>query len=74
VEGDRALRCSPIRTGADGVVQVDLRKLLILLVVALVLFFLISQPTESATLVHNVLNALKKGAEALITFVKSVFA
>ncbi|MGH3620502.1 MAG: hypothetical protein ACRDQ5_01750 [Sciscionella sp.] len=41
--------------------------------VALVLFFLISQPMESANLVNNILNMLKDGAQALITFVKSLF-
>lgn len=52
----------------------NLRKVIIVLVVAFVLFFLISQPTESANVVTNALNWLKTGAEAIITFVKSLFA
>lgn len=58
---------------ADGV-GVNLKKIIIVLVVAFVLFFLISQPTESANVVTNVLGWLKQGAEAIITFVKSLFA
>jgi hypothetical protein len=53
---------------------VNLKKIIIVLVVAFVLFFLISQPTESANVVTNVLGWLKQGAEAIITFVKSLFA
>ena len=53
---------------------VNLKKLIIILVVAFVLFFLISQPTQSATVVTNILNWLKSGAEAIITFVRSLFA
>jgi len=53
---------------------VNAKKLVTLLVVAFVLFFLISQPQESATAVHNVLNWLKGGADAVVTFVKSLFA
>lgn len=50
------------------------KKLITLLVVAFVLFFLISQPHESATAVDNVLGWLKNGAEAIVTFVKDLFA
>ena len=50
------------------------KKLITLLVVAFVLFFLISQPHESATAVDNVLNWLKSGANAIVTFVKALFA
>jgi len=53
---------------------VNLRKVIIILVVAFVLFFLISQPTQSANVVTTVLDWLKTGAEAIITFVKSLFA
>lgn len=52
----------------------NLRKVIIILVVAFVLFFLITQPTQSAGVVTNVLNWLKSGAEAIITFVRSLFA
>ena len=49
------------------------KKIIILCAVALVLFFLISQPTQSAAVVTNILNMLKQGAEALVTFVKTLF-
>jgi hypothetical protein len=54
--------------------QVNAKKLITLAAVAFVLFFLISQPGESATAVHNVLNWLRNGAEAIVTFVKALFA
>lgn len=50
------------------------KKLLVGLAVALVLFFLITQPTQSADTVHGVLNWLRAAADALITFVKSLFS
>jgi hypothetical protein len=50
------------------------KKILVVAVVALVLFFLISQPHQSADTVHKVLGWLKSGAEAIVTFVKSLFA
>jgi len=53
---------------------VNAKKLITLAAVAFVLFFLISQPQESATAVTNVLNWLKSGAESIITFVKDLFA
>lgn len=49
------------------------KKLIVLLVVAFVLFFLITQPSESANVVDTVLNWLKDGAESIITFVRSLF-
>lgn len=49
------------------------KKIIVIASVALVLFFLISQPTESAALVNNILDMLSEGAQALITFVKSLF-
>lgn len=52
----------------------NLKKIIVLLVVAFLVFFLITQPNESATAVQNVLTWLKNGAEAIITFVKSLFA
>jgi hypothetical protein len=55
-------------------VQVNAKKLITLAVVAFVLFFLISQPQESAAAVHNVLIWLRNGAQAIVTFVKSLFA
>lgn len=52
---------------------VNAKKLILLLVVAFVLFFLITQPTESANVVDTVLNWLKDAAESIITFVRSIF-
>jgi hypothetical protein len=59
--------------GPTRLVAVKAKKIAIFAGVALVLFFLISQPTQSAALVNNILNMLMQGAEALITFVKSLF-
>ncbi|WP_188316769.1 hypothetical protein [Solihabitans fulvus] len=50
------------------------KKVVVLAVVALALFLLITRPQESASGVHNVLNGLKQGAEAILTFIKSLFA
>jgi Sec-independent protein translocase protein TatA len=52
----------------------NLKKILIVGVVALVLFFLITQPIRSADAVHNVLGWLKSGAEAIVTFVRTLFS
>ncbi|WP_328607851.1 hypothetical protein OG943_01550 [Amycolatopsis sp. NBC_00345] len=51
-----------------------LKKIVVVGVVVLVLFFLITQPTQSADLVHRVLGWLKDGAEAIVTFFKTLFA
>jgi hypothetical protein len=50
------------------------RKIVIVAVVALVLFFLITRPTQSADVVHNVLGWLRDGAEAIVTFVRALFS
>jgi preprotein translocase subunit YajC len=50
-----------------------MKKLIVLVVVAFVLFFLITQPQESADVVDNVLTWLKDGAESIITFVRTLF-
>jgi hypothetical protein len=52
----------------------NLKKVVIVAVVALVLFFLITSPTQSAAVVHNVLGWLRSGAEAIVTFVRALFA
>ncbi|WP_168211534.1 hypothetical protein [Actinosynnema sp. ALI-1.44] len=52
----------------------NLKKILLLAVVALLVFYLITQPTQSANAVQSVLGWLRDGAEAIITFVKSLFA
>ncbi|HEX3780165.1 MAG TPA: hypothetical protein VHX38_10890 [Pseudonocardiaceae bacterium] len=53
---------------------VNLKKLIVLLVVAFLLFFLITQPQGSANVVDSILNWLKDGATAIVTFVRSLFA
>ena len=50
------------------------KKLVMLAVVALLVFYLITQPHAAANGVQNVLGWLRDGAEAIITFVKGVFA
>lgn len=52
----------------------NVKKVLLLAVVALLVFYLITQPTQSANAVHSVLGWLRDGADAIITFVKSLFA
>jgi hypothetical protein len=52
---------------------VNLKKLLTWVGIALVLFFLISAPTQASTLVGNILTMLKNGADAIVTFVQSLF-
>jgi len=56
-------------------VGVDMKpkKILIWTGIALLVFFLISQPGQSAGLVGTILNDLRHGAEAVITFVTSIF-
>jgi hypothetical protein len=52
---------------------VDTKRILVLAGVALLVFFLVTQPTQSAAIVTNILDTLQEAAEALITFVRSVF-
>ncbi len=40
--------------------------------ILLVLFFVISQPGQSAAMVHNILGMLQDAAESLIAFVSNV--
>ena len=49
------------------------KKVAIIVGIALLAFFLISQPVQSASLVNDILEGLKNAAEAVITFVRSVF-
>ena len=58
----------------SGLGLVNLKKLIVLVVVAFLLFFLITQPTGSANVVETILSWLKEGATAIVTFVKSLFA
>lgn len=57
----------------SGLGLVNLKKLIVLVVVAFLLFFLITQPTGSAGVVTNILTWLKDGATAIVTFVRSLF-
>lgn len=52
----------------------DVKKILSLAGIALVLFFVIAQPEGAANLVGNILGFLREAAEAVITFVSSVFS
>jgi hypothetical protein len=52
---------------------VKVKKVLIISGAALLVFFLVTQPVQSAALVTEILNTLKDAAEAVITFVRSVF-
>ena len=52
----------------------NLKKLVVLVVVAFLLFFLITQPAGSANVVDTILTWLKDGATAIVTFVRSLFA
>lgn len=50
------------------------KKIVIVAVVALALFFLVTRPNESADVVHNALGWLRNGAEAIVTFMRSLFS
>jgi hypothetical protein len=58
----------------SGLGLVTLKKLVVLVVVAFLLFFLITQPAGSANVVDTILTWLKDGATAIVTFVRSLFA
>jgi hypothetical protein len=51
-----------------------MKKVLTISVVALLLFFLISQPTQSAALVQSLLSGLRDAAESILMFVQDVFS
>ena len=53
--------------------QVDVKKLATIVVAAIVLFYVITQPTQAGQGVQDILSWLRSGAEAIITFMKSVF-
>jgi hypothetical protein len=52
---------------------VDAKKVIVVGVAVLLLFFVITQPNTSAGLVHDLLGMLRSAAESLITFVSAVF-
>ncbi|TDV46160.1 hypothetical protein [Actinophytocola oryzae] len=49
------------------------KKVLMLVAVALILFYVITQPGPAADAVQGILGALREGAEAIITFVQNLF-
>jgi len=53
---------------------VDAKKALMLVGVALVLFYVITQTTQAAQAVQGILGWLQDGAEAIITFMRNLFA
>jgi len=53
---------------------VDAKKAMMLVGVALVLFYVITQPTQAAAAVQSLLGWLRDGAEAIITFMRNLFA
>jgi hypothetical protein len=52
---------------------VDVKKVLIITGAALLVFFLVTQPTSAAGVVNGIVTTLREGAEAIITFVRTVF-
>jgi hypothetical protein len=52
--------------------QVDLKKLLTLIVVALALFFVFTRPQAAGSLVTNGLGLLKVGAEQVVAFITTI--
>jgi hypothetical protein len=60
------------RNQRTGSINVNLKKLLTWAAVALVLFFLISAPQQASGLVTHILDLLKNGATAIVTFFKTL--
>jgi hypothetical protein len=54
-------------------IAVNAKKLAAFAGIALVLFFVITQPGNSAGLVTNIIGFLRDAAESVITFVSNVF-
>jgi hypothetical protein len=52
----------------------NVKKVLIWAGAALLVFFLITQPVASAGIVNSIITTLREGAEAIITFLRSLFA
>ena len=50
------------------------KKVVMLIGVALVLFYVITQPGPAAEAVQDILSWLRDGAEAIIIFIQNVFA
>lgn len=52
----------------------DVKKIGIVAVALLLLFFVITQPQTAAGIVHDILGVLQGAAEAVITFIGSLFS
>ena len=52
----------------------DVKKVATIVVAAIVLFYVITQPTAAGQAVQDILGWLRDGAEAIITFMRSIFA
>jgi len=50
------------------------KKIVVLAVSAVVLFYIITDPTGAAGAVQSILGWLKDGASAVITFIKGIFS
>lgn len=51
----------------------DFKKVLILTGAALVVFFVITQPAQAGGIVNSIIQTLREGAEAVITFIRTLF-
>jgi hypothetical protein len=51
-----------------------MKKCCLVVIVLLVLFYLITRPSESADVVHTSLGGLRDGADSLVTFVGNLFS
>lgn len=49
------------------------KKILLLAAVALIVFYVLAQPTQAANAAHTVLGWLGDGADAIIKFVRELF-
>lgn len=67
-------RAGDRRAVADGVIAMDVKKVATIVVAAIVLFYVITQPTAAGQAVQDILGWLRDGAEAIITFMRSIFA
>jgi hypothetical protein len=53
--------------------QVNAKKFAIIAGAAIVLFYVITRPTQAGQTVQDILGWLQSGAEAIITFLRSIF-
>ena len=52
----------------------DVKKVATIVIAAIVLFYVVTQPHQAGLAVQGILGWLRDGAEAIITFMKSIFA